>query len=237
MNSKDRNRHMRYKPGIEGFVGIGRVPILLSPLFIIAIVTIVSGCYDSSLPGLGTYDVKISGLDGLNGSGNTQIYIPMPMEGDAPLFLNKSLYVESPGWSSRVIDTPHGMMYCLYTNNTSPGNVTAYNNRGFFNISLNDEIAIIRKAEMAPLYPVSNETAPYTYWLSSDLRKKNYTSYIYLEGIKPSGGNVTINFLLELKVWERSTAGQRTEGFNAEIIEDIPANASGWIPVTVQILK
>lgn len=60
---------MRNTRGIRGRIDLGRVFILLGLLFIIAIVIVVSGCYDSNLPGLAAYNVKVSGLDGLNGTG------------------------------------------------------------------------------------------------------------------------------------------------------------------------
>ncbi len=157
----------------------------------------------------------MSGLSNCTGDGHTQVYIPVPVIGARPIFpANYDRYYNSTdNWSSRLVDTDHGKMYMFETNDTNLTDIDidVVNMLGF-NSTKEEKNAIL-----------STKQTP------------NYTSYVYLEGIRPNG-NVTLNYYSKLHLFSTHTeVNPDMITLDAYVSEDIPANTTGWIPVNVRV--
>jgi len=159
----------------------------------------------------------VSGLSNCTGDGHTQVYVPVPMIGARPIFPENydRYYNSTDNWSSRLADTDHGKMYLFQTNDTNLTDIDIDVSNMLGYKSINEEKNAILSAKQTP----------------------NYTSYIYLEGIRPDG-NVTLNYTSKLRIIGTHTEiGADEVDFNAYSSADIPANTTGWVPVTVQVMQ
>ena len=205
-------------------------------LIIILLSIFISGCGEPSCPPFGLYQIGVTGLDGFRGEGFTEIFVPIPVMEGQPLFADNNSFTLSGNWSLRTVDTDRGKMYALQTNDIDLTNIDTHLSRELLERPHDDDVRVITGAKEFPLCPVSSEASLFNKLPDSNTESKSYTSYVYIgKDVKPKGDNGTIIFDLVLDVTGKSRAGQYSASYHAYIGESIPANVTGWIPVTVKV--
>lgn len=217
-----------------------RVPhntlLVILCLLLIALSVLTSGCGEPSRPPFTLYQIGVTGLDGFKGDGSTEIFVPIPVMEGQPLLADNTSFTLSGNWSLRTVDTDHGKMYALQTSDVDLTNLDIHLSGELLEKPHDEEVRVITGAKEYPLYPVSSETSLFNRLPDSSTESKTYNSYIYLgKDITPKGANGTINFDLVLDVTGKSEAGQYSASYHAYIGETIPANVTGWIPITVKV--
>ncbi|WP_424358473.1 hypothetical protein [Methanocella sp. MCL-LM] len=217
-----------------------RVPhntlLVILCLLLIALSVLTSGCGEPSRPPFSLYQIGVTGLDGFRGEGFTEIFVPIPVMEGQPLFADDNSFTLSGNWSLRTVDTDRGKMYALQTNDIDLTNIDMHLSRELPERPHDEDVRVITDAKEFPLYPVSSEASLFNKLPDSNTESKSYTSYVYIgKDVKPKGDNGTIIFDLVLDVTGKSSAGQYSASYHAYIGESIPANVTGWIPVTVKV--
>lgn len=214
-------------------------------IFIVFIIFIIAftGCCKETDIAFSKYVIKVEGLNNYSANNVSEFIFPVPQIEGQPLYTNIELQkTPSQDWKPEMVTTEYGKMISIKTNETNLSNINFESDLEFSG-SLDERRAKINKIMASPLSPISNSPAGnYTVWIRNTGMKKNewnYTTYVYIDkNIKPKEDiNHTIHISVVFYLNEGKVYGDYGKQHEVYIKEDIPANVTGWIPVTVQIMQ
>jgi hypothetical protein len=177
----------------------------------------LSLAWHEHLPGLVSYHVWITGLEGVSGEGVTTLLVPLPMK-DGEMVIPPSRLVNQTfeNWTTALLKTEDGTMLAFQDQHSNLTDI-----QGDFYVS-EENITGTKRLPEEYLSPVL-ET------ISDD----RYTTVIYVdEGIR-SQGNLTVN--LRLSAGGGLYHGMFEQMYRTEVQETVPAGTVGRIVVTAEV--
>jgi len=216
----------------------------LKILFLAAVVTgilmislILFGiAWINSNPGYYRYAVTIDGLSNYTGEPVTDIIVPMPMRGGNLVFSEEELqYKQFGNWKSVIVVTPHGKMLAFQSLGANLTDIYAEFFKGFDPGEL--RLTNLQNESLSPLMSGGQDTP--VRWNSSTQVRSNCTSVLFLpEDLVPLNVNATdIDVNLELTVSEGIHHSISGDTFRMSILEHIPPDIRGAIPVNVHVAR
>ncbi|MDD3622566.1 MAG: hypothetical protein PHQ81_09190 [Methanofollis sp.] len=173
--------------------------------------------WSETRPGLVSYHVSITGLEGRTGGLITTILVPVPMK-DREMVIPSSRLVDQnfDNWMTTMVETEDGTMLAFQNQHNNLTDI-----QGDFEIP-DDNINGTKRLPEEYLSPVI-ET------ISDD----RYTTVIYVdEGIRPLG-NLTVN--LRLSAGGGLYHGMFEDMYRTEVQENVQAGTTGRIVVTAEV--
>lgn len=187
-------------------------------------------------PGGYKYEITVTGLsDKTGGSNGTWIAIPLPVKLDnAQIFQREDINNRTFGiWTSYPIPINGGTMVRFYTRERNLTDIHAVFYR-------EEEGAMNRDRELLEgMSPESAEApTPFTRWIYNQSALKGpVTLVMFGPGIEPSPNRSILTFELQFYAGGGTVASQERDWYRLSIVENIPGNMTGRIPVRVQAGK
>lgn len=204
-------------------------------LFFVLLAIVVAGCGDSDVA-TGHYYVYINGLDNYTGANTTEIYVPMPVINDSPVFESSQVQANAQGgaWLSTMSDTEKGAMIVFKTNNTSLTNISFHVMKVlFWNRTLQQRHLEALDMLDRPFSPSGGEPTSNPGPVPGSIG--NSSTFVFIDkNLSPSSGNSSITIHIEFWMYEGAENGKYGGYPGVHIEEVIPAGVTGWVPVHVQ---
>jgi len=210
---------------ILGSVIIG-ITILLLAVF-------AGAAWINSNPGCYIYRVSVENLSQYTGGPVTEIIVPVPMRDGELVFSEEDLQNgQSGNWKPGIVETTHGSM--LVFRSSGDGNLTDIHAEFFRGFAPGEPtVTRIQNESLSPLTSKasgdSEEWKPDTEYISVVILPLNLTP------LDPDAGEILID--LELSVSEGLSHSVGGDLFHVNILEQIPPEIRGEIPVGAQITK
>ncbi|WP_305066171.1 hypothetical protein [Methanoculleus sp.] len=216
----------------------------LKILFLAAAVTVIlmfsltlfGVAWINSNPGYYRYTVTIGDLSNYTGEPVTDIIVPMPMRDGELVFSEEELqYRQFGNWKSVIVVTPYGKMLAFQS---VGANLTDIHAEFFKNFDPGElRLTDPQNESLSPLMRGGlNASAG---WNSSTRDGSGYTSVLFLpEDLVPlnaSATDVAVN--LELTVSEGTHHSISGDTFRVSILEHVPPDIRGVIPVNVHAAR
>jgi hypothetical protein len=188
-----------------------------------------------SHPGAFKYEIAITGIDSFSGNNLTRITIPLPMkENGRSIFFKQDINNRTFGiWTSCLIPVDGSMMIQFSTLERNLADIHAV-----FYCEEEGEMSRYRELseEMCPY--VANTTTPYTRWIyNRSIQEGPVTLVIIDPGMEPKDAQRDLAFDLEFYAGGGTVSSQERDWYRLSIVEDIPSDVTGNIPVRVQTGK
>ncbi|MBP2145517.1 hypothetical protein J2129_000971 [Methanofollis sp. W23] len=168
-------------------------------------------------PGLVSYHVSVTGLEGGSGEGSTTLLVPVPMK-DGEIVIPPSRLVNQTfeNWTTALVETEDGTMLAFQHQHTNLTDI-----QGDFYVP-EENITDTKRLPEEYLSPVL-ET----------ISDGCYTTVIYVdEGIRPPG-NLTVD--LRLSAGGGLYHGMFEQMYRTEVQETVPPGTAGRIVVTAEV--
>jgi hypothetical protein len=184
----------------------------------------------NNMPGYYEYSISIQGLDNYHSGPITDIIVPLPMRDGKDVFSDDDLqYKKFGNWTSLLVMTESGKMLAFQTTQRNLTNIDA---KFFKRYSGGVEIRNITNESLAPVLPGNSSGYP-----SENNNKRVFSSKIYLSNatlpLDTNGPPVTFNLELTMNGGMVHSIAQGS--YRVSILETIPSNIRGWIPVSARI--
>lgn len=216
----------------------------LKILFLVAAVTgiliisltLFGVAWINSNPGYYRYVVMVDGLSNYTGELATDIIVPMPMRDGNLVFSEEELqYKQFGNWKSVIVVTPHGKMLAFQSVGANLTDIHAEFFKSFDPGAL--RLTDLQNETLSPLMSEGLDAS--AGWNSGTQEGSRYTSVLFFpEDLVPLNTNATdIVVNLELSVSEGIHHSISGDTFRMRILERIPPDIRGAIPVSAHIMK
>lgn len=188
-----------------------------------------------SHPGAFKYEITVTGLSGITGDGSPRIGIPLPVKTDnTPVFQEHDINNRTFGiWTSRLVMAGEGTMIQF---STSEENVTDIH--AVFYREEEGEMNRYRDLAEKMSPDIRNASTPYTRWMYNKTVQESPVTLVVIDpGQEPRAESPNLTFDLEFYAGGGTVSSQERDWYRLSVVEDIPADLTGSIPVRVQIGK